>query len=69
MEDQIYETQMLTYWQMVHFSTWLDKTIGTEVETNEADEGIFYLMIVDLTTDEVDMIRNYENEKGYDHAD
>ena len=62
MEDQIYETALLTYTEFQAFKKWLDKEIGTEYDTNQEDVNEYYLVIFDLTHGEVDIIRDYETK-------
>ena len=70
METEIYETSdTLSHVQMINFSDWLAKNIGTDVEVNEAERGCFYLMVYDLNFKEVEAIRKYENDRGFNNAE
>ena len=62
MEDQIYETELLSYKEFQAFKKWLDKEIGTEYDTNQEDVNEYYIVIFDLVDDEVTMIRDYETK-------
>ena len=66
MEYQVYETDDdYTLENIKHFEVWLDATIGTEYDRNETCEG-YYLIIVDLTHEEVAKIRTYERTLKHD---
>ena len=62
MEDQIYETGLLSHKEFRAFKKWLDREIGTEYDTNQDDGDNYYIVIFDLRMGEVDMIRDYENK-------
>lgn len=62
MEDQIYETQVMSNGKVRKFQNWFDKEIGTEIEKNEDDESTSYLVCFDLTISEVKQCREFENK-------
>ena len=60
MQDQLYETEdgySLTC--IENMETWLDDEIGTDYERN-GEPNAYYLMIYDLSHEEVRKIRSYE---------
>ena len=66
MEDEVYET--LDIYKRTEIDTiakFLDDEIGTDYEINESASGEpdeFYIVVTDLTSDEVDTIRDFERE-------
>jgi len=50
--------------QIKVLTDWFDKNIGTDYEVNESASGLedeYYVVFVDLTVKEVEMLRDYEN--------
>ena len=58
---EIYETGLFGINGIKRFEKFLDKEIGTEYERNDNGDG-FYLMIFDLSPNEVKKIRKWENQ-------
>ena len=68
MEDLMYETQEMSISKGRSFVQWFDEQVGTdrqvsgsELARDEAGNGMVYCMCFELTHEEVDMIRNWEN--------
>lgn len=58
-----YETQTISYKKAMAFIQFHTKNIGTEYELNKtADIGKYYILFVDLESNEVDKLRDYENK-------
>lgn len=60
-DTQKYETGELNYHQKNNFKKFLDKEIGTDFEVNDNGDNTYYIVIFDLTNEEVENIRDYEN--------
>ena len=64
MEDEVYETaDEYTRVQIDAFAKFVDDNIGVDYEINESASGEpdeFYMIITDLNSEEVNMLRVYE---------
>ena len=65
MEDLTYETQEMSLKEGRSFVQWFDNQVGTEWQKamirNESGKSTVSYMCFELTHEEVDMIRNWEN--------
>jgi len=59
---EVYSTQIMTIGQADDFLDWFDKNIGTETETDEDGDDRASVTCFELTSKEVAMCRNMENE-------
>lgn len=63
MEDQIYETDILSKEEKNKMVKWHEEEIGTDWEVNEDPSGEpnkYYILFFDLTMEEVSMIKSWE---------
>ncbi len=59
MNDQAYETQLMSHGEIKEFEAWFDKYIGTEIEINDNGNG-WYAMCFDMNMREVKKCRKWE---------
>lgn len=60
-----YETQLMTKEQFEEFTEYFDYWIGTDYEVNEdpAGSGKVYCVCFELSQNEVNQLRTFENER------